>query len=177
MPAINDKGFNLAESCTIVRYLAEKYGSSTLVPKDLKKRAKMNAILDWHHNNLRFGAARTFWYDFMAPNMGTTIDPALKKEAARILRLSIKFLEDTLSGSAYLAGDELTFADLFVYSELRQLDLVQFDFGQYKAISAWMAKLRKVPNHESVFDVLEKVKAAAAKKRAASAGNAGQAKL
>lgn len=42
-----------------MRYLCRKYSlPDHWYPSDNKKRAKIDEYLDWHHTNLRIGAAR-----------------------------------------------------------------------------------------------------------------------
>ena len=52
--AEGEEDFILAESCTILRYLADTRGAAdNWYPKDLKKRARVDAYLDSHHSGLR----------------------------------------------------------------------------------------------------------------------------
>jgi glutathione S-transferase len=159
-----------------VRYLHDKYGSR-LIPKDLQKRARTDVAMDNYHNNLRIGAARTFWFGFMAPNIGMKVDPALQKDAHGILRSSLKTLDATLSSQKYLARDEITFVDMLVYSEIRQLDLVDYDLSPFTSLVAWMGLMTKVPHHDEVFDVLVKLKEASDKRKAAAKAKQEGAKL
>lgn len=84
IPAINDNGFLLFERCihacswpcvchhvpcvcacsgTIMRYLVQKYQlPDHWYPRDSQRRAKIDEYLDWHHTNLRIGAARLLFH-------------------------------------------------------------------------------------------------------------------
>ncbi len=51
------------DSAAIMKYLAQKYSiPDHWYPSDLEKRAKINEYLDWHHQNLRVGAAHTIFH-------------------------------------------------------------------------------------------------------------------
>lgn len=172
VPALIDQDFTTGESCTIVRYLSEKYGKWNLVPKDLKARTTMNAVLDEHHGTTRFGAARVFWFDYLMTQMGTSnaTTAVLSKDAHTALRQALKRLESRLSETkAYLAGESVTFADMLSYSELKQLDLLAYDFSAYPALASWMKLMSGLPNHDQVFNVLGKLVAISNRKRAEAA--------
>jgi glutathione S-transferase len=47
VPTLEEDGFLLWESNSIVRYLAVKHGGSRLIPSDLKQRALANQWMDW----------------------------------------------------------------------------------------------------------------------------------
>jgi glutathione S-transferase len=47
VPTVEDNGFVLWESNTIVRYLAARHGAGTLSPTDLKARADTERWMDW----------------------------------------------------------------------------------------------------------------------------------
>jgi glutathione S-transferase len=49
---INPNQFNLGESHTMMRYICDNYpvkDMEHLYPKDLKKRARVDEVLDWSH--------------------------------------------------------------------------------------------------------------------------------
>src|ERR1043165_4622424 len=50
VPLLEDGGLRLTESSAILKYLADKV-DSPLYPKDLKKRAKVNELMDWFNTN------------------------------------------------------------------------------------------------------------------------------
>lgn len=47
IPTIEDGGFILWESNSILRYIAERHGDGRLIPSDLQKRATANKWMDW----------------------------------------------------------------------------------------------------------------------------------
>lgn len=47
IPTIDDDGFILWESNSILRYIAERHGGGRLIPADLHKRAIANKWMDW----------------------------------------------------------------------------------------------------------------------------------
>ena len=53
VPLLDDDGFTLSESSAILKYLADKIGSPAY-PKDLKKRAKVNEMMDWFNTCLLY---------------------------------------------------------------------------------------------------------------------------
>jgi glutathione S-transferase len=50
IPVLEDGDFRLSESSAILKYLADKTGSSAY-PKDLKQRARVNEMMDWFNAN------------------------------------------------------------------------------------------------------------------------------
>src|SRR5262249_48150796 len=50
VPVLEDGDFVLTESSSILKYLAEKHDSPAY-PKDLKKRARINEVMDWINTN------------------------------------------------------------------------------------------------------------------------------
>ena len=53
VPALDDKGFLLTESNTMLRYLADREGRDDLYPPDLAGRARVDELLDRWSTSLR----------------------------------------------------------------------------------------------------------------------------
>src|SRR5262252_10407562 len=64
VPVLEDGDFRLTESSAILKYLADKVDSPAY-PKDLKKRAKVNEMMDW----LNTGFYRDFGYGLVYPQI------------------------------------------------------------------------------------------------------------
>jgi len=61
VPTIDDGGFKLWESHSIVRYLVAKHGAGTLWPTDLKVRADADRWMDWTFSFAREFQRPVFW--------------------------------------------------------------------------------------------------------------------
>src|SRR5262249_27926794 len=64
VPMLEDGDFRLTESSAILKYLADKYDLSAY-PKDLKKRAKVNEVMDWLNTQFY----RDFGYGLVYPQL------------------------------------------------------------------------------------------------------------
>lgn len=60
VPVIDDGGFILRESNTIVRYLATKHGRADLYPTDARQRALTEQWMDWAFTDLYLGVRAVF---------------------------------------------------------------------------------------------------------------------
>ena len=64
VPMLEDGDFRLTESSAILKYLADKYDLPSY-PKDLKKRAKVNEMMDWLNTQFY----RDFGYGLVYPQL------------------------------------------------------------------------------------------------------------
>ena len=81
VPAIVHGDLNLAESHTIMRYLARTFNvPEQWYPRnDYKKAAKIDEYLDYHHTGTRKFSNLVFW-SALAPNMGLPIPKSFNAE-------------------------------------------------------------------------------------------------
>jgi len=134
VPTIDDDGFVLWESNTIVRYLAEKHGKGTdFWPEDIQARASASRWMDWalsilapRHVPVFQGLIRTAEAD----RDGDTI------AAARDLWSAANtVLETWLADHEYLSGDTFSIGDIpaspFTYRWFN-LDIEREDFPNLK---------------------------------------------
>jgi glutathione S-transferase len=116
LPFLDDAGFRLDGANAIIRYLCLKATTgSPLYPVGWKARAKVEEALDWHLANTARGR------DFLAPKFGATVTQAAQDEGKRWYDLSLSRLDGILAGQAFLAGADLTIADIVVFVEVALL--------------------------------------------------------
>ena len=142
VPTIDDDGFVLWESHSIVRYLAAKHGAGTLWPTDLKARADAERWMDW---------AFTFQNAMRAVFWGLIRTPPEKRDAKAIeegRKRSTELLaipERTLSEKPYIAGATFTMGDIPLGCEVQRWMRVPMERPPFPAVGAWFERLRARP--------------------------------
>ena len=109
VPTIEDDGFQLWESHTIVRYLAAKHKSG-LEPADLRARAQAQKWMDWQLTVMAPAIGPLFMGMVRTPpaerNM-KAIDDSKAKTAD-----TARMLDDQLAKTQFLAGDAFSYGDI-----------------------------------------------------------------
>ncbi|RLN39135.1 glutathione S-transferase T1 [Panicum miliaceum] len=171
VPAIVDGRFKLFESHAILRYLTAVFPgvADHWYPADLFTRAKIESILDWHHSNLRRGAATLVMHTALAPFLGLTTSPDAVKQAEKLLMQSLGRIESVwLKGDAkfLLGSPQPSIADLSLVCEIMQLEILGDDvrdrfLGPHEKILIWMDNVKKAtsPHFEEAHELLFQVKA------------------
>lgn len=158
VPFLEDGDFGLSESATILRYLAESTGSPAY-PKELRRRAKVDEMLDWFNSNFY----RDWGYGFVYPQafpMHKRPDPTV--QAAVVAwgrdrsRNWLKVLNDFSIGPSktYVCG-ELSIADYFGVGLVTVGELVQCEFSGYPNIARWVAAMKRRPSYAEVYKVFD----------------------
>lgn len=110
VPVIDDDGFILRESNTIVRYLASKHARSDLYPTELKARARAEQWMDWGATDL-YGGVRPVFLGLVVKMAGITpeaIEAGIKEWVQQMQRL-----DDHLAASGpYVAGNSFSVGDI-----------------------------------------------------------------
>jgi glutathione S-transferase len=151
VPTMNDDGFVLWESHTIVRYLAARHAGGSLCPGDLKARADAERWMDWAFTFQR-AMRDVFW--------GLIRTPADKRdskaiEAARVIsnQLMTDVLEKSLQGKAYVAGERFTMGDIPVGCEVQRWMRVPIERPRLPNVEAWFERLRARPAFLKMVDI------------------------
>jgi glutathione S-transferase len=167
VPTLDDDGFILTESSAILKYLADKFDRPAY-PKDLKKRAKVNELMDWFNTNFY----RDYGYGVVCPQLyphhKRPSDEIQKGTVAWGKGLTKKWLQVLNDhwlgkGNKYLTGDEMTIADYFGAALLTCGDPIRTDFKKHPHIQAWLDRIAQTPNwtpcNEAMYGFRDHLKA------------------
>jgi glutathione S-transferase len=166
VPMLVDGDFKLTESSAILKYLADKVGSSAY-PKDLKQRAKVNEVMDWINSNFYRDWGYGLAYPQLFPHHKRRSDEAHAGAIEWGQKNSqnwLKLLNDYRIGpKQYLCGDQATIADYFGPGIVTLGELIGCDFTPYPNIQRWLGNIKKLPSWTSVnqefYGLREMVKA------------------
>ena len=107
---VEDDGFSIWESNTIIRYLAKRYGPRGFYPEDPRRAALGEQWMDWQLNSLNEAFTPIFH--------GLVRQPAGERNAEHIERSRVAtqrhlaMLDRHLLESRFVAGEEFTVADI-----------------------------------------------------------------
>ena len=147
VPVIDDDGFVLRESNTIVRYLATKHRREDLFPTDAKSRFTIEAWMDWASTDMGSALRDVFWgVQLKHPDF---TDPA--KIALGIVNWSrqMQRLDHHLATAGpYLMGSAFTIADIPVGLAVNRWFATPFEKPKLDTVQAYYDRLFERPGYK-----------------------------
>ena len=134
-----DGPLTLTESAAILVYLAERSGR--LLPSSGAGRARVFEQLFFHASALGVAFGNAGYFRKLAPE---TLPHAIDRFGAEALRV-LGVLDDVLARSAFVAGDELSIADVAHYGWLWRRDFAGVALDGYPNVARWCAALDERP--------------------------------
>ncbi|CAI5942617.1 unnamed protein product [Closterium sp. NIES-65] len=133
IPAITDDGFTLYESHAIMKYVAAtRTCNEDWYPHNLQKRSRVDALLDWHHNNTRRHTVGIVWNEVICSMFGLSSDTHIAAVSRHELQSSLCAMERVMlvqadpskPGSPQFLDANIhpSIADLSIACELMQLE-------------------------------------------------------
>lgn len=146
VPVLEDDGFRLTESSTILKYLADKHGAAAY-PSDLRQRARVNERLDWFNT----GFYRDFSYGFLYPQ----IFPFMRRSDDTVQAATIaygkekalgwlKVLDESLIGprNKFLCGDAVTLADYLGSIMALGIEAIGGNYAAFPNVTRWLGNMK-----------------------------------
>jgi len=150
VPAIEIDGFKLFESNSINRYLAT-INNSSIYPQDAKKRAVIDAWMDYVAIHVAQALGRVLFNRVFAPMIGQKVDQESIRVGLEFLDKYFPILEKQLSQNSYLAGKEFSLADINLLAVLDPCELTQISIDKYPALKKWRAGLKSQPFYQKCY--------------------------
>lgn len=133
-------------------------------PKDLRSRALIDEYFEWQHNNTRMSCAMFFQSKWLIPLM--TGKPPVQSKVDLFKGQMEKTLESLeniwleSSDKAFLASNELSFADILAACELEQPRMADYDpFEGRPRLTAWYQRVKQQTNpfYDEAHVILNKI--------------------
>lgn len=157
VPMLEDGDLRLTESSAILKYLADKYDLPSY-PKDIKKRAKVNEVMDWLNTQLYRDFGYGLVYPQLFPHHKRRSDEAHAGAIAwgqQGAKNWLKILNDHWIGpnKPYLCGNEITIADYFGAGIVSIGEWIGCDFAEYPNIKRWLGNMKKLKSWDQINEV------------------------
>lgn len=137
IPTMDDSGFILWESRAILAYLANAYGrDDSLYPKNPRQRAIVDQRL-----NFDLGTLYVRYSALYLPMLfrGEEYD----EQKADQLDEALGWLNTFLEGRAFVAGDNLTIADISIIVTITNLEAFGYDMSGHPNLTKWFERTKK----------------------------------
>lgn len=159
VPVLEDDDLKLTESSAILKYLADKFDMPEY-PKDLKKRAKVNEMMDWFNTNLYRDWGYNLCYPQLFPHhkrpsdegQKVTVQWGSEKSSFWLQVLNDHWLGD---GRKFLTGNQITIADYLASSIIALGDMIRLDYAKYPNVKAWLGNMKALKNWAPVSEALD----------------------
>jgi glutathione S-transferase len=165
VPAIDNDGFKLAESVAILRYLIRSNPSipNHWYPKESEDMARVDEYMAWQHLNLRLNGSMVFQHKVIIPRMsGKPVNEKAVERYQKGLETTLEQLETLwLKDNPYVAGKDLTIADLLAVTELEQPEMAGYEVRKGRPIlTAYMELVRSrlQPHYDEVHSIAHKIR-------------------
>jgi glutathione S-transferase len=139
VPAFEHDGMKIYGTSAIIRYIDQVFPGAKLTPDDPRERARMNqiiSIIDYH------GYDSMIWQcavQRLLPDLVGGTDEKVIAAATPKIELVLQEIERIKGGSKFLAGDQVSLADLYVAPVLAYLVLTPEArlLAARKGLTAW----------------------------------------
>jgi len=145
VPAFEHDGMKIYETSPIIRYIDQVCPGTSLTPADPRDRARMNqiiSIIDYHGYPSIIG--QIVIHRLLPQLVGGTDEKVIAAGTPKA-QLVLKEIDRIKGGSKFLAGDQLSLADLYVAPVLFYLSLAPEAslMAPNKGLSAWWEMIQQ----------------------------------
>ncbi|MEM7301309.1 MAG: glutathione S-transferase family protein [Pseudomonadota bacterium] len=140
VPVIEDGVVTLFESQAILRYLAARHDATALWPAKATNRAPIDQWMEWTKVNVvPVATYKVFWQ--LIRTRAADRDNALVADGIAVLRDLMEIADAQIAASRWLAGPQMTLADISFGTQLYRYYSVDFERADLPALRAYYYRL------------------------------------
>jgi len=148
VPTIDDDGFVLWESNSIVRYLADRHGQGTLWPTSSQARADADRWMEWHSTCAWGTSLRVAFFNLYRVAPEKRDQKAVDAAIAQAIQY-FSLLDAHLADRRYVIGDTLTMGDVPIGCAAHRFLNMDFPRPPLPSLAAWYARLLERPGYRA----------------------------
>lgn len=141
VPTIDDDGFVVWESGTVLRYLAAKHAAGSLWPEDVAARAEVDRWIDWSNSTLWPSMVPIFRAFLRTPEHER--DDNLVEAARRETLDAMHVLDAQLEGRAFVGGERFTMGDIALGCAVWRWMTLPIERDELPQVQRWFDALSK----------------------------------
>lgn len=140
VPVIDDNGFVLRESQSIVRYLASKHKRADLYSTDLRTRATVESWMDWASTDL-YAAARPVFHAMIVNAKDPALAIAPADGVADWTKHMLRLEKQLAAHGPFLMGNAFSIADIPAGMVVNRWFTLKFEKPTLPAVTAYYDRL------------------------------------
>lgn len=154
VPVLIDEDLVVCDSQAIGEYLDEAYPQSTLLGRTLEQRVETRRLVAWFDSKFGREVTEPLWREKLVKRWkraGWPSSDALRR-GAEAIRFHLAYVDYLYQQRKWLAGDELSMADIVAAAHLSVLDYM--DDVPWKAAPGardWYAKMKSRPSFRPIL--------------------------
>jgi glutathione S-transferase len=143
VPTIDDDGFVLWESNSIVRYLAMQYAPDLLYGNDIRTFASASRWLDWENNELLPPQHEMVMHLIRLPEAQR--DPRALAKARQAFQNRLRIAEEQLGRTRHICGERFTYGDIPLGIRVHRWHVLGLAAGTFPNVDRWYAEIAARP--------------------------------
>jgi glutathione S-transferase len=146
---VEDDGRPLSESNAIVEYLEEVSPTPSILPGDHSQRAEARRLSAWFDSRFHIDVSGPIIYERVDKRVMRLGEPNMSniRRALDLMRQHLDFIGYLTERRSWLAGEDLTIADLAAAAHLSCLDYIgDIPWRQHPGAKDWYARIKSRPS-------------------------------
>lgn len=155
---IEDEGEPICGATAICEYLEETSGEVPLLPQGARARAETRRLVDWFDRKFANEVSDGLIFEkvtrrfLSAAEGGGAPEMPVVRAALHNLRYHLDYISYLMETRSWLAGEEMTLADLTAAAHLSCLDYVgDVPWSQYQGAKDWYVRIKSRPGFRQIL--------------------------